>query len=323
MQSKFPSVSVIIPVKNEANKIRACIDGILSQTVPVAEIIVIDSGSTDDTVSILRSYKEVTLIEIPGAEFNHGETRNLGISRASSEFVLLTVGDARPYNNYWIEELLNGFVDEEVAGVCGQQVIPHEPDKNPVEWFRPVDEPKLKRYQFEDVADFEALSPLEKKRVCGWDDVNAMYRRSVMLKLPYRKVSYAEDLLWCKDALLNGYAVVFNYASRVFHYHLENADFTYKRTFTVSYYRYKAFDYIPTVQPQSLRSKLSIVKLILFERSLSVNRKLYWLRYNFQNRNAIQNAVADFIAWQLKGDALLDEQHVKICGKPPVPLKSS
>ena len=139
MQNKFPSVSVIIPVKNEAVKIRACIDGILSQTVPVAEIIVIDSGSTDETVAILRSYKEVTLIEIPGTEFNHGATRNLGVSKATGEFVLLTVGDARPYNNFWIEELLNGFVDEEVAGVCGQQVVPHETDKNPVEWFRPVD----------------------------------------------------------------------------------------------------------------------------------------------------------------------------------------
>ena len=102
MQNQFPSVSVIIPVKNEALKIRACIDGILQQTVSVKEIIVIDSGSTDDTVAILKKYKEVSLVEIPSTEFNHGETRNLGVQQARGDFVLLTGGDARPYNKFWI-----------------------------------------------------------------------------------------------------------------------------------------------------------------------------------------------------------------------------
>ena len=45
----FPTVSVVMPVKNEALKIKACIEGILAQTVPVNEIIVVDSGSADGT----------------------------------------------------------------------------------------------------------------------------------------------------------------------------------------------------------------------------------------------------------------------------------
>lgn len=323
MQQSFPSVSVIIPVKNEAHKIRACIDGILQQTVPVKEIIVIDSGSTDDTVSILRSYKEVTLIEIPGTEFNHGETRNLGVSKASGEFVLLTVGDARPYNNLWIEELLNGFVDEEVAGVCGQQVVPHEPDKNPVEWFRPVDEPKLKRYQYKNVADFEAMSPLEKMRVCGWDDVTAMYRRSELQQLPFRKTSYSEDAIWARDAILHGHAIVYNQKARVYHYHLENPDFTFKRTFTTIYFRYKYFGYVYPQPNMPVRKKLSIIKQLVQSVGLQSGVVYKWYRYNVDNFLAILHAHRRFTTALAQGESVLDATHEELCGKPPIPLKTT
>jgi len=319
----FPAISVIIPVKNEALKIRDCIDGILSQSVPVSEIIVIDSGSTDGTVEILKSYPQVKLIEIPGSEFNHGSTRNLGVQKAIGEYVLLTVGDARPYNQFWIEELLNGFVDDEVAGVCGQQVVSHDVDKNPVEWFSPIAKPELIRYKFKSVIEFESLPPGEKIKVCGWDDVNAMYRRDILLKIPFPKTSYAEDLLWCKSAVLNGHAIVYNYASRVYHYHLETSDFSYKRTFTVLFYRYKAFGFIPEELSYSLRSWFSMIKLLLFNTSLDFTKKIYWLKYNLGNRKAIRKATKDFIEWQKKGELYLDSQHEKLCGKPPIPLKKN
>ena len=121
----FPTVSVIIPVRNEAKRIRQCIEGILKQTVPVQEIIVIDSGSTDGTLDILADFPAVDVIEIDGSTFNHGLTRNLGVEHATGEFCQLTVGDAYAYNEFWLEEMLKGFADEEVMAVCGQQVVDH------------------------------------------------------------------------------------------------------------------------------------------------------------------------------------------------------
>ncbi|MGY8942395.1 MAG: glycosyltransferase family 2 protein, partial [Flavobacteriales bacterium] len=89
-----PKISVIIPVRNEALRIRQCIEGIRKQTVSVHEVIVIDSGSTDGTREILSEYPDVTVIEIDGSTFNHGLTRNLGVEASSGDFCLLTVGDA-------------------------------------------------------------------------------------------------------------------------------------------------------------------------------------------------------------------------------------
>lgn len=309
-------------MKNEALKIRACIDGILKQTVPVHEIIVIDSGSTDDTVEILRSYPQVVLIEIPSASFNHGETRNLGVQKASGEFVLLTVGDARPYNEFWIQEMLKGFTDEEVAAVCGQQVVPHELDKNPIEWFRPISEPLLIRYQYKTAAAFEALSPLEKKNICGWDDVNAMYRKSVMQGLPFRKTSYSEDAIWAKDAILNGHAIVYQQKARVYHYHLEDADFVFKRNFTTMYFRYRQFGYLYESPVMSMRSKLSILKVLLQLPGLPIKKIFYWWDYNIKNFKAAQRSHQVFVEILKKGEDQLDQIHEQICGKPPVPQKN-
>lgn len=317
----YPKISVIIPVKNEVYKIRACIDGILSQTIPVTEIIVIDSGSTDGTLDILKEYAVVKVIEIPSSSFNHGTTRNLGIDHATGEFVLFTVGDARAADNTWIEELLKGFTDDEVAGVCGQQIVPHDTDKNPVEWFRPVSSPEMKRYQFKEPGSFEALSAEEKKRICGWDDVTALYRLSVMKQIPFQKITYGEDPIWAKDALLNGYAIVYNHHARVYHYHLEDAAVTFKKSLTTMYFRYRQFGYLPAEPVMSFRSKLSIIKILFTSFGLRIQQIAKWYRYNISNFKAGRSAYLLFMQALQKNDAELDALHAAHCGQPPVPLK--
>lgn len=319
---EMSSISVVIPVKNEARNIRACIDGILQQSVPVQEIIVIDSGSTDDTLQILKTYSQVKILEIPSADFNHGETRNLGVQHASGEFVLLTVGDARPASEYWIAELLKGFTDSGVAGVCGQQIVPHDRDKNPIEWFNPVSEPQIIRYQFNDAAAFESLSPLEKKTICGWDDVTAMYRRTMLLETPFQKTSYSEDAIWAKEVILKGYAISYNHKARVYHYHLENADFTFKRNFTTMYFRYRQFGYLYTKPELSIRTKLTMLKTLIRYLQFDIGMVLHWYRYNLQNFRASVRSYKVFMQSLQQGEDQLDRDHEKYCGKPPISLRT-
>src|SRR5678815_5946692 len=52
----FERVSVIVPVLNETNRIRACLDGLMSQSEAVAEILVVDGGSSDGTQSVVEDY---------------------------------------------------------------------------------------------------------------------------------------------------------------------------------------------------------------------------------------------------------------------------
>jgi rhamnosyltransferase len=319
----IPVVSVVIPVKNEAAKIRACIDGILSQTIPVKEIVVVDSGSTDGTIAILKSYPAVKLIEIEPSQFNHGLTRNLGVSHASGEFVVLTVGDAEPVDKFWLQNLLNGFEEPEVAAVCGQQVVPHHRDKNPAEWFRPVSAPSTKKFHFTRKEDFCQLAPFQKKEACSWDDVTAMYRREILLEIPFRKTAYCEDMIWAGEALLTGHALVYNTAARVYHYHLEDAEFTYKRSFTASYYRYKYLEFVPEIPHYSLRQWAGIFKTVFLQNGFSLAEKIHWWNYNVTQWKMQKKAVVDFLYHLQQGEKQLDEYHLQTCGRPPVPLKTA
>ncbi len=195
------TVSVVIPVKNEAAGLAACLDGILAQTVAIDEILVIDSGSTDGTQDIVRSCAQARLLEIAPGDFNHGETRNLGVRETSGDLVLFTVGDARPVDDRWIERMRNGFVAEDVAAVGGLQVVAHDPQNNPLDWYRPVSEPVRSVHRFGGAGDFDAASPTEKQNACVIDDVTSMYRRSFIAETPFRHTVYGEDMLICIDAL--------------------------------------------------------------------------------------------------------------------------
>lgn len=80
------TVSVIIPNFNRAGLIGATIENLLSQTQPPHEIIVVDDGSTDDSLSVIRSYgSRVTLLQQSNA--GPGAARNAGLKMATGRYI--------------------------------------------------------------------------------------------------------------------------------------------------------------------------------------------------------------------------------------------
>jgi rhamnosyltransferase len=316
------SITAVIPVKNGYPEIRDCIEGLLQQTIKLNRILVIDSGSTDGTLSYLEQIKEVQILHIDPAEFNHGKTRNLGWQNCSEEYLLYTVQDAKPVDCYFLEEMLKGFLDEEVAAVCGQQVVPHDKDKNPVDWFRPYSPAQILRYQFKQAADFISMPAEQKKNICGWDDVAALYKSAFLRKQPFEETSFGEDMVWAKSAMLNGFAIVYNQQARVYHYHLENAAFTFKRKFTTFYLLYKQLGYTPIQPTLSIKARLSILKAIVKSGGGSIKYIFSWYKYNLIRHNAALKAFKEFMQSLQQGDDVLDARHQLYCGKPPVPPKN-
>lgn len=94
-----PLVSVIIPAFNAANSLAMALDSAMAQSVPL-EVIVIDDGSTDQTLVTARSYGEtITLVEQPNQ--GQGAARNAGLSIASGEYVAFLDAD-----DYWASSFL-------------------------------------------------------------------------------------------------------------------------------------------------------------------------------------------------------------------------
>ena len=88
-----PTVSVIIPTYNRANMIVPCIESVLAQSYPVNEIIVIDDGSTDDTIEQLEVYKEKLIILKTNTQSGAQAARNIGIKAAKSEWIAFLDSD--------------------------------------------------------------------------------------------------------------------------------------------------------------------------------------------------------------------------------------
>ena len=310
------TISIVIPVKNEAAGIRACLDSWTNQTIDVEEIVVIDSGSTDGTVEICRAYPQVKLVEIPGEEFNHGTTRNRAMREVTGELTLMTVGDGMAYDRRVLERMQRHFHDREVAGVCGMQVVPHHRDKNPIQWFRPQSIPVFQKVAFADPQAFDALPADKKLQAASWDDVIAMYRTNILRDhIPFKKITYGEDPVWAIDAIKAGHALIYDRACRVYHYHLEDKEITYKRSITMNFLRHRLFGAVPQPSALSIRSFLSNVKTLSSLRELSFREKFRWLRFTMANQRAMRRACHDFRTALKQGDAAIDQLHQNCTGK--------
>jgi rhamnosyltransferase len=312
-----PSISIVIPVRNEAKGIKSCLDSWLNQSVAVNEIVVIDSGSTDGTLEIVRGYSKVRLVEIPSSEFNHGTTRNRAMQHVSGELTLMTVGDGRAADDTVLARMQDHFADASVAGVCGLQIVPHDLDKNPIEWFRPQSEPKVKSFRFASPQQFDSLEPERKREAASWDDVIAMYRTSVLRdQIPFREITYGEDPFWAVDALKAGHTLVYDPSARVYHYHLENPDVTYKRAITMLCLRKWLFGVRPEIPKMSLRSRLSMIRTLLRTRTLSMSKRLDWYAFNMANQKALRQAIVDFLEAEQGGEDTVRQLHDRCVGKP-------
>lgn len=224
------SASVVIPTKNGEQTIKAVLDAIFRQGKP--EVIVVDSGSRDQTVAIVRNYP-VRIIEISPREFNHGKTRNNGLKEATEECVVLLTQDAEPADERWLSTMIRNFSDPHVAGVYCRQ-IPRD-DADPVtkrrlsEWLTGREERSEARIQ--DRAWYDGLSPMDKYLFCNFDNVCSCIRKSVWEEIPFEETYFAEDLGWSKKVLEAGYTIVYEPEAAVYHSHNRSAWHEYQRTY--------------------------------------------------------------------------------------------
>jgi len=85
-----PKVSVIIPIYNAQEYLRTCLDSIRRQTLYEIEIICVDDGSTDSSMSIIQEYSSLDsriIVLSSGQNTSAGEARNLGMKYSSGEYL--------------------------------------------------------------------------------------------------------------------------------------------------------------------------------------------------------------------------------------------
>lgn len=133
-------VSVIIPVYNREHTIRRAIDSVLSQTYDWIEIIVVDDGSTDNTVTIVRQYTDKRVRLICQEHCGANRARNVGIEYSKGTYIAFQDSD-----DEWLPEKLDiqiGFMEKNGYSVCYCPYFLYESDSVSIVPFDYMDREK-------------------------------------------------------------------------------------------------------------------------------------------------------------------------------------
>ena len=119
---KFPLVSVIIPNYNYGRYIEECLLSVTNQSYKNLEIIIVDDGSTDDSISILEKYNtQIILVRKDNSGVSN--TRNFGVNVANGEYITFLDADdtLEPTKIYEQMQLIKESSSELVY--CGVNVV--------------------------------------------------------------------------------------------------------------------------------------------------------------------------------------------------------
>jgi GT2 family glycosyltransferase len=216
-------VSLILPVKNQENDVRELLPLMLAQKAQAnLEIVAVDSGSTDGTVAeLIRA--GATVLSIDPADFNHGLTRNAATAHARGEVLLFLSGRSRPADDGWLAPLLKDLrEDPELAGVCSRMLPKAHADLLTTrDGMRELCGSSVRtRKVIDDWASYREMGAEERRVFLNFHTVGSAIRADVFRQIPFRAVAtLGEDLLWAREVIEAGWALLHEPASVVHHSH--------------------------------------------------------------------------------------------------------
>ena len=110
-----PPVSIVMRSFNEGWALRDTLPALQAQDYPNWELIVIDSGSTDGSVELIRAARPKHFIQIAPPEYNPARVMNHGMQLAGYEFGIFLNADATPQTSHWLGPLVKALQDPRVA----------------------------------------------------------------------------------------------------------------------------------------------------------------------------------------------------------------
>lgn len=201
---------------NEGWALLGTLAALRRQTFKDWELIVIDSGSTDGSVELIRAAQPKHFVQIQPHEYHPPRVMNLGMQLAAAEIVVFLNADATPVDAHWLAPLVCALRDHDVAAVYGRQVP--RPDCQAVY-----------------AADYDrCFGP--KRESAAWDHFFSMASSGVRKDIWSRRgfneaMQYSEDDEYTRWARAQGYRVLYVPESVAMHSHNYTPAQAWKRSF--------------------------------------------------------------------------------------------
>ncbi len=207
-------IDVIIPTFHPGKDFEKLLKGLESQTLAVHKIVIMNTRTGDFPEDLLRPYDNIEVYHIDKEAFDHGGTRNQGVSYTDGEYLLFMTQDAIPADNRLVERLAAAFKKPEVKAAYARQ-LPKEDCRELERYTRKFNYPEKSRIQRK--ADLNTLGI--KTFFCS--NVCAMYEREMFLKQNgfVKHTIFNEDMIYAGGLIKNGYEVAYVAGARVLHSH--------------------------------------------------------------------------------------------------------
>lgn len=217
--------SILIPTKDGAKDLGACLEAVYSQKdVGRVEVLVVDSGSTDNTLEIVQRYP-VRLERIPPETFHHARTRNYAAGLAKGEFLVFLSQDAIPASETWLSAMISNFGDRSVGAAYGRQLAKPDSTLERREVLGVV-------YGGERVVKDPHHGQERGFRYYHFSSVNAAIRKEVWRATRFPDdLKVFEDLGISKRILDAGWKIVYEPRATVYHSHNHTTGGLFRRYF--------------------------------------------------------------------------------------------
>lgn len=230
-KADLSGVGVVIPTRNAAADWARLRGGLDSQGLRPSQILVVDSSSEDGTASLATEAGYVVR-SIDRKEFNHGGTRQLGVSLLPwARIVVFLTQDAVLADPFAIQNLTKAFEDDWVGAAYGRQLP--RPDAGAIEAHA-----RLFNYpETSSVRDFSNRSSLGIKAAFLSNSFSA-FRVDALLQcggFP-TTVIMAEDALAAGKLLIAGWKIAYVAEAPVFHSHPYGVSEEFRRYFDIGVY---------------------------------------------------------------------------------------
>lgn len=195
--------SFVIRTKNEARYIGKVLDTLYKQTYSDFEVVIVDSGSEDETLEVIGEYP-VRLLEIGPEEFGYSYALNLGIKEAVGKYIGIVSGHSVPLTRTWLEAGIKVIKEKKTAGLSGYYID------------------FALAYYWTFLGRIALLNREDRVDKDPWlTNTNALIKKKFWEKYPFdEELPECEDYDWAKEMLARGYNVVKLKDFSVVHSHL-------------------------------------------------------------------------------------------------------